>query len=172
MQNEPITIYKLIILYLLDKVQVPLTNRIISDFVLGNGYTNYFNLQTAFSELLDTGLIAIDTTYKTTYYTLTEKGKETLTLFYAQLSPEIRTEIESFLEKNHYSIVEELGTFTDYRKLASGDYESVCSLFENGKPLMELKLTVASENEAASICASFANENENIYQHLIQSLLT
>ena len=38
-------LYKLIILYMLDKVDFPLTNAQISEFILGMGYTTYFKLQ-------------------------------------------------------------------------------------------------------------------------------
>ena len=36
---EPFTLYKLIILYMLKKVDFPLTNSQISEFVLDEGYT-------------------------------------------------------------------------------------------------------------------------------------
>ena len=42
---EAFTLYKLIILYMLDKVDFPLTNSQISEFVLDKGYTDYFKLQ-------------------------------------------------------------------------------------------------------------------------------
>ena len=45
---EPFTLYKLIILYMLDRVDFPLTNSQISSFLLDRGYTNYFTLQQAF----------------------------------------------------------------------------------------------------------------------------
>ena len=54
---EAFTLYKLIILYMLDKVDFPLTNSQISEFVLDKGYTDYFKLQQALSELADGGLI-------------------------------------------------------------------------------------------------------------------
>ena len=38
---EAFTLYKLIILYMLDKVDFPLTNSQISEFVLDKGYTDY-----------------------------------------------------------------------------------------------------------------------------------
>ena len=38
--SEPLTLYKLIILYMLEKVDFPLTNAQISGFVLDKGYTN------------------------------------------------------------------------------------------------------------------------------------
>ena len=37
--SEPLTLYKLIILYMLEKVDFPLTNAQISGFVLDKGYT-------------------------------------------------------------------------------------------------------------------------------------
>lgn len=53
---EAFKLYKLIILYMLDKVDFPLTNSQISEFILNEGYTTYFKLQQALSELLDSGL--------------------------------------------------------------------------------------------------------------------
>ena len=40
--NETFTLYKLIILYMLDKVDFPMTTSQISEFILDQGYTNYF----------------------------------------------------------------------------------------------------------------------------------
>ena len=37
------TLYKLIILYMLNKVDFPLTNSQISEFILDEGYTTYLN---------------------------------------------------------------------------------------------------------------------------------
>ena len=42
---EPFTLYKLIVLYILNKVDFPLTNSQISEFILDKGYTNYFKIQ-------------------------------------------------------------------------------------------------------------------------------
>ena len=51
--SETFTLYKLIILYMLDKVDFPLTNAQISEFILNKGYTTYFKLQQALSELTE-----------------------------------------------------------------------------------------------------------------------
>ena len=51
------TLYKLIILYMLNQVDFPLTNSQISEFILDKGYTTYFKLQQALSELLESGFI-------------------------------------------------------------------------------------------------------------------
>ena len=49
--TDALTLYKLIILYMLDRVDFPLTNSQISEFILDKGYTDYFKLQQAISEL-------------------------------------------------------------------------------------------------------------------------
>ena len=48
--TDALTLYKLIILYMLDRVDFPLTNSQISEFILDKGYTDYFKLQQAISE--------------------------------------------------------------------------------------------------------------------------
>ena len=60
---------------MLSKVDFPLTNAQISDFILGKGYTTYFTLQKALSELSESGLIREETTHNRTMYHLTEEGK-------------------------------------------------------------------------------------------------
>ena len=39
---ETFTLYKLIVLYMLDRVDFPLTTSQISEFILDKGYTTYF----------------------------------------------------------------------------------------------------------------------------------
>ena len=53
---EAQTLYKLIVLTMLSKVDFPLTNAQISDFILTKEYTNYFTLQQVLSELVETEL--------------------------------------------------------------------------------------------------------------------
>ena len=84
--SEPLTLYKLIILYMLEKVDFPLTNAQISGFVLDKGYTNYFHLQQAISELIDSNLIEAKTIRNSSYFQITEQGEQTLSYFGDQIS--------------------------------------------------------------------------------------
>ena len=45
MSTDATTLYKLMVLYMLDKVNFPLSNSQIADFMLDRQYTNYFTLQ-------------------------------------------------------------------------------------------------------------------------------
>ena len=43
--HDTLTLYKLIVLYMLSKVDFPLTKTQIYDFILDKGYTNFLTLQ-------------------------------------------------------------------------------------------------------------------------------
>ena len=54
---ETFTLYKLIVLYMLDRVDFPLTTSQISEFNMDKGYKTYLRLQSARAELKDSGLL-------------------------------------------------------------------------------------------------------------------
>ena len=60
MQQETFTLYKLIVLYMLDQISVPLSKSTINSFILDKGYTNFLTLQQAIGELIDNQLITIN----------------------------------------------------------------------------------------------------------------
>ena len=80
MASNAMTLYKLMILYMLNSSNYPLTNARISEFMLQKGYATYFNLQTALSELSETGLIVSENTMNSSFFKSTEEGKRTLEL--------------------------------------------------------------------------------------------
>ena len=110
MLESSLTLYKLIVLYLLKKVNFPLTNAQISEFILEQGYTTYFHLQEAFHELVDSHLISTETRRNTTYYNLTVDGENTLNYFSNLIPDVIRQEADSYLKENKYELRNEFAT--------------------------------------------------------------
>ena len=74
----PFTTYKLIVLYILSRTTRALSNSQLSEFILEHEYTNYFNFQQAVSELVEANLIQKQTMINTSYYQLTDAGRNTL----------------------------------------------------------------------------------------------
>lgn len=77
MLAEPMTLYKLMNLYMLHQVNFPLTNAQLSNFFLDREYTTYFTLQQALNELLDAGLVKKETMRNSSRYEITKEGEET-----------------------------------------------------------------------------------------------
>ena len=57
MYDDPLTLYKLIVLYMLNRASEPLTTAHIIDFVLGKDYTDFLTLQQVFHDLREADLI-------------------------------------------------------------------------------------------------------------------
>ena len=143
MLQDPLTLYKLIVLYMLDRVTFPLTTAQISDFILEKEYTNFLTLQQVIGELADTGLVTTRSDNNRTHLTLTSEGTETLHFFENRISPAIKSEIHTFFQEKEYSLREEVSVTSDYYKATSGEYEahliakergiSLTSVTKNGK---------------------------------------
>ena len=97
---EPFTIYKLTILFMLDKAGFPLTNTQISNFFLEQEYTDYFRVQEVIQDLTDAELIQFETTHSNTQYTLTAAGKETLGFFKEKITDGIESDVKKFFDEN------------------------------------------------------------------------
>lgn len=76
MSQDTLMLYKLMILYMLNKVDFPLTNSQISEFILDKGYTNYFTLQQALHDLSDTELIRTEHIHNNSYYSMNSPVKK------------------------------------------------------------------------------------------------
>ena len=82
---EPATLYKLIILHMLEHIDFPLSNAQISDFFLDREYTDYFTIQQVIHDLMDSGLVRTENTHNSTRYIITPAGKETLHFFHDKI---------------------------------------------------------------------------------------
>ncbi len=171
MSNQYITIYKLMILYAMSKVNSPLPGKVFYDFITGNEYTNYFTVQSALGELIQSELIREESTYHRSYYALTDTGRETLELFGGQLSYEIRREITQYLKKNQYEILNETSIVSDYRRASDGSYLASCAIREDGNPLFSLSLSVPTEEDARKICDNWKEQSAPLYQQALRLLL-
>ena len=65
MLSDPMTLYKLMNLYMLKQVSFPLTNSQLTDFFLAHEYATYFTLQQALNELSESGLIHVQSSHNT-----------------------------------------------------------------------------------------------------------
>ena len=169
--SEPLTLYKLIVLYMLDKVNFPMTNSQLSDFILTQGYTDYFKFQKTMAELLESGLIRAETIRNNTYYTIEQQGRDTCHYFQEKISAAIREDIHKFLRENEYELREEVSVLADYDR-SGREYEVQLRIREQGNDLMRLSLRVPAKEQAEEMCRRFDEKNQSIYAYLMKQLLT
>ena len=149
---EAQTLYKLIVLSMLDRVDFPLTNAQISDFILTKEYTNYFTLQQVLAELVETDLAEENTVRNSTYYQMTEKGKETLNYFGHMVSAAIHEDMDKYFKDNAIALRDEMSVKADYYENNHEEYSVRLRVMEKDSALIDLTLSVPTEGQANSIC--------------------
>ncbi|MCR5836426.1 MAG: DUF4364 family protein [Lachnospiraceae bacterium] len=171
MAVDSATLYKLIILYMLNKVNFPLTNTQISDFFLENDYTNYFSLQQSINDLDSKGFIFSDTIRNASYYHLTSEGRQTIEYFENKIPNRIIDDIDVFLMRNKYELRNEVGTLSDYYRSSNGEYIVHCQVKESNTILIELNLSVPTKEAASFMCSRWKDASAEIYKYTINNLM-
>ncbi len=170
MLQDPLTLYKLLVLYMLNRVSFPLTAAQISDFVLDRGYTNFLTLQQVISELTEAGMVSAQTIRNRTHLAITDEGRETLLFFENRISDAIKKDVNEHLTENEFALRNEVSVLGDYYKSTSGEYEAHLVAKDRGINLVDITLSVPTEEMAASICDNWQKKNQEIYQQLIKQL--
>jgi hypothetical protein len=155
---------------MLDRVTYPLTRSQIVNFVLDRDYTNFMTLQQVFSELIDADMITSQTIRNRTPLVITNEGKKTLHFFENRINDEIKDEINNWLKENEFTLKNEMAIQGDYYKSTSGEYEAHLVAKERDVNLIELTLSVPTEEIAAQICDNWQKKNQSLYQYLIREL--
>lgn len=167
----PFTVYKLIVLYMLQNSRNSLTNSQISEFILDHEYTNYFHLQQAISELVEAELVEKQTISNSSYYRLTEDGKNTLSYFEDQLSEDIREEVLEYLKIKNCETQNRILMPADYYITSQGGYTVRCQLIERNVSLIDLSISVPNLEAAQSMCRRWPDKCQNIYEKIMEELL-
>lgn len=169
--TEPLTLYKLIVLYMLDQVDFPLTKSQIFDFILEKDYTNYFTLNQAASELIDSGLVESRSIRNSSHLFLTDEGRDTLQCFQNRISDMIKEEISTYFHENELKLRNEVSVLSNYYRVTTGEYVAELIAKEKNAELMNLKISMPSEDAAKAICENWQKKNQEIYGYLMEHLL-
>lgn len=169
--TEPLTLYKLIVLYMLDQVDFPLTKAQIFDFILEKEYTNYFTLQQVTCELIDTGLVESKSLRNSSHLKITEEGRNTLYYFKGRISDAIKADVSAYFKDKELELRNEVSIQASYYKATSGEYVAELTAKEKTIDLLSLKITMPTEEAVTHICENWQKKNQEIYAYLMENLL-
>lgn len=168
--DEVFTVYKLIILYMLDRAEGDVTQAMLSTFLLESGYANFVSLAESYAQLEKRDLVRIRMEGDKKFLQLTDAGKEALGFFCAQLNPLIRKQVDEWLVEHGRQIREDREVTAVYERMVSGVYEVRMSVKERGVTQLEVKLSVPDAASAEAIAGKWKEKNTGIYQYLIENL--
>ena len=170
MSDNHLTLYKLIILFMLDRVDFPLTTSQLSQFILDKGYTDYFSFQQAVSELEDAEFIRAEQIRNTTQYHLSPEGKEALDLFEYKISAAIKDDVYNYFTAEQIHLRNEVEVYATYYPAKRQEYMVQCTILERNETMLDLKINVPTLDQATMICDTWQEKSNDIYQYLVNQL--
>ena len=170
MLQDSLTINKLIVLYMLNRVSFPITTAQTSDFILERDYMNFLTLQQVISELTEANMVSSKTVRNRTHLSITEEGRSTLNFFDNRVSDAIKEDINNYFLEKEYSLRNEVSVLGNYYKSTLGEYEAHLTVKEKGVRLVDITMSVPTEEIAAAICDNWQKKNQEVYQFLVRQL--
>lgn len=171
MLKETSMLYKLTILYLLNRVEYPISGNSLSNYLLDNDFTDYFNLQQIMGELIDDGYVLKTNARNKTLYTITDEGRATIRLLDRELSPSMKSAVDEYLRRNDMQLKDDISVMATYYQESLSRFISNMYIEEAGEKIMELNIAAPTEAEAEKICAHWYNASETLYPVIMKELL-
>ena len=168
---EAVAIYKLIILYMLDRAGGELTMPRTSSFLIENGYANFETLLQTYDEIEQNGFVTERSMGGKTFLQITEEGEETLGFFADQLPDGIKQQVRTYLKDMGREIANEESIFGEYYRSTFGDYTTHLVVKESGHPVISLDLSVPDEETAKKAVSGWKEKSSELYQQLLEMLL-
>jgi len=169
--NEQIAENKLIILYLIEKVNFELTNSQIAKLLIKLREINYFLLQEYISQLVSNDYLACRIESNQRLYKITESGKQALSYFRTMIRASVRKLIDNAIEENITTLRTEIQVSADYIPINENEYTVFCRITEGSTCLIELNLYAGAKEQAKSMCRNWETNSQEIYSGIIKLLM-
>lgn len=163
---------KLLMLYVLKSIKNPISNTQLTEIILENNFINYFTFQEYLSELENSKFVEYQETNDKKLLLLTTQGETVLSLFKDRLSQSKLSIIDNYIKEKIETIKKELTIHADYTLGDNDGFIVDLKAVENSSLLMELKLGVPSKKQATSICSRWKENPSDIYNKVINILIS
>ena len=161
---------KVLILYVLNKANKPLTNDVLYKLVLAGTDMNYFYFQQFILDLIAVKYIYSFQKEDQTLYQITDAGKSTLDLTLDLLPGIIKLKADTNLKPILDSSEEEHSVVAEFTPLSENHYTIVCKIVENNETVFEVKTFAGSRDEAKKIVDNWQTNASIIYPKIIRTL--
>jgi len=165
-----LTEIKLIILFILKNIDMPLSHAQLTEIVMKDSLMNYFVLHQYLSELVNSNQIRTIDQEGRQLYEITSEGKQTLEFFENRISYTIREKIIQTITELKREFIKSTQIISNYTPRNENEYMIECKIIENEAPLIHLNLIVGTKAQAKSICDYWQSNAQLAYSQIIRAL--
>ena len=128
------------------------------------------HIQQTIHDLMDTHLILERKQGNSICYEITPEGQKTLSYFEKNMSDSIRLEVDSYILEKGYEMRNENSITAEYYRTPEQEYTVQLGVLEKNAPLIQLKITVPTEEMAKNLCHNWPKRSQEIYASVMTSL--
>lgn len=163
---------KLVVLYVLDKMEVPLsTENLIEICTETNDWIDYYTLNHTIHTLEESGFIVESNVVNgKSVYTLTSDGRQCVGFFSTRIPASIRDEVNNVVTERRLHFKKTQEYFSDYSKNPDGTYTVILRI-DNPQNLLELKLTTDTKENAEHFVKNWYDRAALAYEAIYDTLM-
>lgn len=169
------TVSKLIILFILEKIEIPLSENSILDICSSrNNWVNYMECKEILYNLKEVGFIySVDQSDLEARFNITMEGRNCLSHFYKRIPLSMREEIADFAKKNRLMLKRSQEYLADYEKMEDGSYNLNLRIrsAEESETMFKLELRAPSRTSAIEACRIWREKAPLIYESVYENLI-
>ena len=169
------TIQKIKLLFLLEKMEIPLTeNNLIDICTSSNNWFTYLDLKEAMFELLQVGfIIENQVENEESRYSITFDGRNCLSHFYFRIPKDTREKMMAYAGENRMNFKRSQEYVSEYSKNNDGSYSVNLKIKEPAltTTLLELKIKTPTRNSAIEASKKWKDKAPQVYEYIYDNLL-
>ena len=169
--NESLAESKILLLYILSKVNKPISHNELLDLVTSIVDINYFYFQQFLNELLEDHYITSSKQEDLDIYEITEDGKNAIDLTIDIIPGILKLEVDSKFSKNLNTIKDKFSISAEYTPLNEKEFSVRCKIIENNIAIFDLQAHAGSREQARQIVNNWNNNATEIYPKILEVLV-
>lgn len=176
-EKERIVQDKLTMLFVVDKMEIPLTEDSILDIcsIKNDWIKNYMDCKTIIHDLVDCNLlykISSETDTKE-LFALSYEGRECLSHLYRRLSLEKRETISAYLQANKLTVKSSQEYNSTYKKNIDGSYNVELKIYEpqSTTPMFNLTIKAPTRQSAIEATHKWKTIAPTVYESIYEKLI-
>lgn len=169
------TVNKLILLFVLDKMEIPLTeNSILEICCSQNNWINYMDCKDLLFQLLEAKFIyKPNTTNNESRYNITVAGRECLSQFFTKIPASMRNVISKFAVENKLHFKRNQEYIGNYYKSIDGSYTVELRILEplTTDSIFSVSIKTDTRHNAIVACKKWRELAPNIYEQVYSKII-
>lgn len=161
---------KILILYILKKVDKPLSHKELLELILTVADINYFYFQQFLSDLLEDNYITKYVEDDMELYELTEDGTQALELTLDLIPGITKLKIDSQFKQSLDSIKDKFSISAEYNPISEKEFIVTCKIIEEHTTIFKLETYVGSKEQASNIVNNWNKNASEIYPKILDIL--